>query len=203
MNATECIKKMSPVLFWDVDKSQADMDKYPSFFVQRVLEYGNWSDWKLLLCYYGKDRIVDICKNLRSLDSKCLSYICAISNTRKEEYRCYQKYTTMRTNIEHSPLKREIESIFNPRNIDTDCDTIANLLCSFKEVINKDMSKGNYNQAFDTFLEILDSLSNHFVEDEHFCYFDDMHSPDYTCSDILKSIISQIKNGKVSSEDVE
>lgn len=37
MNATECIKKLSPVLFWDVDKSQADMDKYPSFFVQRVL----------------------------------------------------------------------------------------------------------------------------------------------------------------------
>ena len=24
-------KKLSPVLFWDVDKSQADMDKYPSF----------------------------------------------------------------------------------------------------------------------------------------------------------------------------
>lgn len=90
MNATECIKKLSPVLFWDIDKSQADMEKYPSFFVQRVLEYGNWSDWKLLLCYYGKDRIVDICKNLRSLDSKCLSYICAISNTRKEEYRCYR-----------------------------------------------------------------------------------------------------------------
>lgn len=44
-----------------------------------------------------------------------------------------------------SPLKREIESICNPHNIDTDCDTIANLLCSFKEVINKDMSKGNYH----------------------------------------------------------
>lgn len=102
----------------------------------------------------------------------------------------------MRTNIELSPLKREIESIFNPRNIDTDCDTIANLLCSFKEVVNKDMAKGNYHQAFDTFLEILDSLSNHFVKDEHFCYFDDMYSPDYICYDILKSIIAQIKIGK-------
>lgn len=108
----------------------------------------------------------------------------------------------MRTNKELSPLKREIETIFNPCNIDTDCDTIANLLCPFKEVINKDMAKGNYHQAFDTFLEILDSLSNHFVEDEHFCYFDDMYSPDYTCSDILKSIIAQIKTWKVSSDDV-
>ena len=108
----------------------------------------------------------------------------------------------MRTNIELSLLKAEIESIFNPRNIDTDCDTIANLLCSFKDVINEDMSKDNYHQAFDTFLEILDSLSNHFVKDEHFCYFDDMYSPDYTCYDILKSIISQIKTGKIPSDDV-
>lgn len=108
----------------------------------------------------------------------------------------------MRTNIKLSPLKREIETIFNSRNIDTDCDTIANLLYPFKEVINKDMAKGNYHQAFDTFLEILESLSYHFVEDEHFCYFDDMYSPDYTCSDILKSIIAQIKTGKVPADDV-
>ena len=90
MNGAECIKKLSPVLFWDIDKSQADMDKYPSFLVQRVLEYGNWNDWQLLLSYYGKDQIVEICKRLRSLDSICLSYICAISNTKKEEYRCYR-----------------------------------------------------------------------------------------------------------------
>lgn len=70
------------------------------------------------------------------------------------------------------------------------------------DVINEDMSKGNYHQAFDTFLEILELLSYHFVEDEHFYYFDDMYSPDYTCYDILKSIITQIKTGKVSSEDV-
>ena len=108
----------------------------------------------------------------------------------------------MRTNTQLPPVTREIESIFNPRNIDTDCDTIANLLCSFKEVVNKDMAKGNYHQAFDTFLEILDSLSNHFVKDEHFCYFDDMYSPNYICYDILKSIIAQIKIGKVPAEDV-
>ncbi len=90
MKASECLDKLSPVLFWDVDKSQADLDQYPSFFVQRVLEYGSWNDWKLLLCYYGKGRIVEICKHLRSLDPVCLSFICAISNTKKEDYRCYR-----------------------------------------------------------------------------------------------------------------
>lgn len=41
-----------------------------------------------------------------------------------------------------------------------------------------------------------------FVEDEHLCYFYDKYSPDYTCYDILKSIITQIKTGKVLANDV-
>ena len=52
MDRTECKEQLSPVLFWDVDISQTDMDKYPSFFVQRVLEYGKWSDWNILVNYY-------------------------------------------------------------------------------------------------------------------------------------------------------
>lgn len=85
MDRTECKEQLSPVLFWDVDISQTDMDKYPSFFVQRVLEYGKWSDWNILVNYYGKEKIVNICMNLRSLDPVCLSYICAISNTKDAE----------------------------------------------------------------------------------------------------------------------
>ena len=90
MEMTKYIDQLSPVLFWDVDKSQADMDKYPAFFIQRVLEYGDWKDWNILLNYYGLDKIVKVCKNLRSLDPVCMSYICTISNTKKEDYRCYR-----------------------------------------------------------------------------------------------------------------
>ena len=110
--------------------------------------------------------------------------------------------SALRTDIELSPLKREIESIFNPRNIDMDCNMISSLLCPYEKMIKEDMSKGNHRKAFETFLEILESLSYHFVKDEHFCYFDDMYCPDYTCSDILKSIIAEIKLGKVAIEDV-
>ena len=89
MDNRNCLSQLSPVLFWDVDKAMADMDKYPAFFIQRVLEYGQLSDWRLLVKYYGLDKIVSVCKSLRTLDSVCLSYICTISNTRKEDYRCY------------------------------------------------------------------------------------------------------------------
>lgn len=89
MSNKECISRLSSNLFWDVDMSQADMDKAPGQIIQHVLEYGEWKDWQLVLNYYGLDKIVDVCKHLRTLDPVCLSYICAISNTNKEGYRCY------------------------------------------------------------------------------------------------------------------
>ena len=72
--------------------SQADMDKAPAQIIQRVLESGEKNDWRLILDYYGYyglDRIVEVCKQLRTLDPVCLLYICCISDTRKEDYRCY------------------------------------------------------------------------------------------------------------------
>lgn len=89
MSQKEVLNNMSDVLFWDVDKSQADLEQYPAFIIQRVLEYGDWHDWKLLLAYYGLNRIVDVCKQLRTLDPVCLSFINAISDTQKEDFICY------------------------------------------------------------------------------------------------------------------
>jgi hypothetical protein len=89
MSSRECISKLSGYLFWDIDMSQADMDKAPAQIIKRVLEYGEMKDWRLILDYYGLNKIVEVCKQLRTLDPICLSYICCISDTRKEDYRCY------------------------------------------------------------------------------------------------------------------
>ena len=90
MSSQECIGRLSSHLFWDIDLAKADMDRAPAQIVQRVLEYGELSDWCLIRDYYGLDKIVEVCKQLRTLDPVCLSYICAISQTRKEDYRCYR-----------------------------------------------------------------------------------------------------------------
>lgn len=74
---------------------------------------------------------------------------------------------------------KEIESIFNPRNLDGDCDYIAHLLREYETIISECMDCGNYNKAVTLLLAILDSLTRHFVEDEHYTYFDDMYSPEY------------------------
>ena len=89
MTQQDYLSALSPHLFWDIDKNRADMDSCPSQIIQRVLEYGTLDDWKLILSYYGLDKIVSECRKLRTLDAKALSFICCISNTDKTQYRCY------------------------------------------------------------------------------------------------------------------
>lgn len=89
MTANECINLLSSYLFWDIDKKMLDLDTCPKQVIQRVLEYGTLNDWKLILSYYGINRIVEESQGLRSLDPKALSFICCISGTKKENYRCY------------------------------------------------------------------------------------------------------------------
>lgn len=50
---------------------------------------GNLSDWKNLLDFYGIDRIKSEVVNIRYLDKKTLSYLSAVFNIKKEQFRCY------------------------------------------------------------------------------------------------------------------
>jgi len=90
MSSQQFISKLSLYLFWDMDKSQFDVERNSMQLIQRVLEYGNLNDWRITRDFYGMDKIVMDCKKMRTLDPKALSFVCAISNTRKEDYRCYQ-----------------------------------------------------------------------------------------------------------------
>lgn len=100
MSADKYISSFSPNLFWDIDKRQLDMDTCPRQIIQRVLEYGNLNDWHIILSYYGLDKIVAEVKQLRYLDPKILSFLCCISDTQKEDYRCYQYQQS-----NHAPIR--------------------------------------------------------------------------------------------------
>ena len=89
MSSSECLNSFSPNLFWDANPSELSMDDNRGYIIQRVLEYGEMNDWKLINRYYGLDLIVEECKKMRTLNPVCLSFICTISHTNKEEYRCY------------------------------------------------------------------------------------------------------------------
>lgn len=88
MDKTDIENKFSEHLFWDIRTGSVDMEKNAPYVVQRVLEYGRLSDWKLLLSYYGLSRIVDIACHLRTLEERALSFISTVSGIPKSQFRC-------------------------------------------------------------------------------------------------------------------
>ena len=66
MSKKECIQGFSDYIFWDVDRYSIDPAVNAPFIVQRVLEYGQYEDWKHLLAYYGLDSIVDTARRKSS-----------------------------------------------------------------------------------------------------------------------------------------
>ena len=89
MSNAEIIASFSKNLFWDVDPETIDLEANSRYVIQRVLEYGRYNDWKLILSYYGIQTISDTATSLRSLDPKAVSFISAITNIPKEQFRCY------------------------------------------------------------------------------------------------------------------
>ena len=109
----------------------------------------------------------------------------------------------VRTDIEMTPLKQEVEAVFNPRNLGMDCSMIDDLLTPYARKVKAMLDQGDTSEAITMFLEILESLSYHFVKDEHFNYFDDMYCPDYTCNDMMRNIIEKAKDGTLSDKEKE
>ena len=70
MSNAEIITSFSRNLFWDVDPSTINLESNSRYIIQRVLEYGRYSDWKLILSHYGIKVISDTATTLRSLDPK-------------------------------------------------------------------------------------------------------------------------------------
>lgn len=85
-------------------------------------------------------------------------------------------------------LNPRYEVIFDPKNIDQDCDKIAGLMSVEGNFIKETLDAGLYKQGVTMYLQLLKSMCDHFVADEHYCYFDDMYSPEYTMLWIYKAI---------------
>ncbi len=76
-------------LFWDIDITDLDLDKQEAFVVNRVLDRGTWEDWLRILAHYGMPRIKAVALNIRSLAPKSLAFISTVTDTPKEDFRCY------------------------------------------------------------------------------------------------------------------
>ena len=96
-------------------------------------------------------------------------------------------------------LNPQYEAIFDARNIDEDCNKIADEINDVARMqIKEILAVGMYRQAVTLYLQLLKSMCKHFVEDEHYCYFDDMYSPEYT----MQWIYEAIQNHDIDAESL-
>ena len=83
-------------------------------------------------------------------------------------------------------LTPRYEAIFDVRNIDQDCDKIASLMRDEVRLIKEALDARLYKQAVTMYLQLLSFMCKHFVEDVHYCYFDDLYSPEYVMQSIYE-----------------
>ena len=92
------ITKFSKHLFWDVDRNTLSPNSNKAYIIRQVLEYGLLEDWVLLQKYYGMEQIAATAKTFRELDKKTFSFIAFLSQSPKQDFRCY---TYQQSNPQH------------------------------------------------------------------------------------------------------
>lgn len=79
---------LSSHLFWDVNRQEIDPVKHAAWLTHRVLEYGRWADWRILVSEYGKPRLAELAKGLRNLSPKSLAFCSAWFELPQSAFRC-------------------------------------------------------------------------------------------------------------------
>jgi hypothetical protein len=87
------LQRLSPHLFWDVERQTLDAETHQQWLVERIVQRGFLADWHECLRHYGHDRVKQAVMQARFLDKKTLSYCSVYFNTPKEDFRCYQLST--------------------------------------------------------------------------------------------------------------
>ena len=101
------------------------------------------------------------------------------------------------------PLNQNYESIiFNRRNVTWDLTIIDIQVGAEAKRIKALAEIGNYIDAATHFLQLTKSMCKHFIEDEHYNYFDDLYAPECTIHNLVDYFNRLISQGKLT-EDVK
>lgn len=101
------------------------------------------------------------------------------------------------------PLNPDYETmIFNRRHVSWEFAIIDIQVGSECDRIRALADKGDYMTAATCFLQLTKSMCKHFIEDEHYNYFDDLYAPEYTIQSLVDYFNRLLTQGKLP-EDVK
>lgn len=72
-----------------------------------------------------------------------------------------------------------------------------------EKFIEPALQDGVYSLAVKWYLQMLDSLAAHYIQDEHWTYYDDLYFPDQAVSHIWEQFVPHIRLGKLPGEDLK
>src|SRR6187402_2865596 len=83
------VQDFSTYLFWDVNISNLSLDQHASYIIDRVMSLGTIHDFRLLIAYYGKQKIGEVLQDMRYLDEKVLYFCSLYFNIPLSDFRCF------------------------------------------------------------------------------------------------------------------
>lgn len=100
------------------------------------------------------------------------------------------KITRIKTAIIQNP---EFEPLFDRKYLGIDCDRIADNITDILSNLEDAYKAGVRELAIRQMLQLALANCNHFMTEEHWCYFDDWYSPEYCYDKLLELIAKDIK----------
>lgn len=85
------IEQLNKAYFWDVDFTQIDEEKSNRLIIERVINYGNLHEIKLIKEFYGIKAIRSVLCNLNYIDPKTLNFISLLFHVPKTKFKCYTR----------------------------------------------------------------------------------------------------------------
>lgn len=82
---------ISKLPFWDVDFTSLDTERDSLFILEKVFNYGLWSDYKAVFAFYGMERIRREIVRASYLKKDVLSFLCLILNLKPADFKCFTK----------------------------------------------------------------------------------------------------------------
>ena len=84
-------EQLNKAYFWDVDIATLDEEKSKRLIIERVFNYGNLQEIKLVKEFYGINELKSTLCKLSYIDPKTLNFISLLFNVPKTKFKCYTR----------------------------------------------------------------------------------------------------------------
>ncbi len=80
---------ISKRVFWDIDFDTLDYEKDRLFIIDKVMNYGLWSDFVAVMQYYGKPVVKKEIIKSSYLKNDVLNFLCFYLGLQPTDFKCY------------------------------------------------------------------------------------------------------------------